>query len=81
MEWITRKIGFDYYEVVKANSLARGIAMMWRNEINLKHMGQSERTINFEVLNAEGETIWDLVVSHSTLYLRDKMEFWKQMQT
>lgn len=29
----------------------------------------------------EGDALWDLVVSHGTPYMGEKLEFWEQMQT
>lgn len=57
IEWIRRKLGYDYCEVIEACGWAGGLVMLWKTEINLKQIWQTERTFGFEVRNVEREGI------------------------
>lgn len=76
IERLSYKLGFSHWVSVDARGLARGLALLWVEDICLEVKWKNDRCICSEIDGRELEK-WQLFGCHGTPYISEKATFWE----
>lgn len=62
------KLGFKNAFTVAAAGTARGISLLWNDEVNLRWVWNTDHIICRDVVNAAGKPIWNLFAWYGLPY-------------
>lgn len=79
--WTQGKLGYHSNLVVEAKGLARGLMMMWCDEIDLVVKWKDNRVICCEIKKVMGLKKWNLFGCYGTPYGGENERFWSNLET
>lgn len=79
MEHICRSLNFQKFVIVEANGLARGLTLMWKEEVDIGCVWSSNRPMHCVVKNDLGKPMRNLLACSGIPYHSDKRCFWEEL--
>lgn len=64
MERVCRRLKYPNYFIVEARGTVGGMAIMWKDEVNIECIWHSDKILNCSVKDVTEKHSWNLVACH-----------------